>query len=196
MEEFINDINGGIGYNIVGLYNDSITLNCTTLSKIFEKYSFDFIKHQFQDNLFLQLSLTKLIQDGVHKSIPGLTDYFTSVGLSRTRFRNIFDSTNLRKRTARLDLAEMITELVRTQLESIFSPIRSTINDVLDQVYDAVMNLYINETSDGFLQFISSFTNALVPQLAQAVTLAKTYVNAVIDDFIYGNGTVTESTSA
>lgn len=191
MEIYIQRINDEIGYNIIGLYNESVTLNCTTLSKIFQKCSFDFIKDHFNDNLFLQLSLTKLIQDGIHESLPGITDYITSIGLSRGRFRKIVDSTNLRKRTARLDLAEVITELVRTQLETLLSPIRSTIDNVLDQVYDFVMTLYVTDASDGFLQIVTSFTNPIVLQLAQLVTQAKSFVTTTINTFIYNNGTST-----
>lgn len=198
MAELVKELNKETGSNLIGLYEDRISLNATTLCKIFQKYTLNFIKDEFHNNLFLQLSLTKLVQDHINSSAPLLAPYLVERGISTSdlkRFVNLEHSRAIATRG--FDLNEIITQLVRAQLEAILSPIQSTINSVLEQVSNAIMKLYVSsESSNGFVQVITGITNKIVLQLAEYVTLAKEYVNTIVNNLIYGNDTTTTTTVA
>lgn len=194
VENYIKSVNEEIGYNVLCIYKDRVTLNCTILRKLFEKYSFNFIKDEFHDNLFLQLSLTKFLQDGLKQSEPLFTDYFNANGLNRSAFRERIVLTNLKKRSMRLDLSELVLEFIRPQLQAIISPIQSNIINFLEQGRVLIMKLFVPDNgSKGFLQTLTQFTNTIVLQLADSVSSIEDSINTAINNVIYNNGTTTPS---
>lgn len=194
LDTYINTINGKFGFNILCIYNDTITLDCKTFGKIFEKYSIEFIKNEFHNNLFLQLSLTKVIQDRINNTSTALTDYLAPrIGISKNDFQKIINLSNLSPKKSRVDVAGMINgvinDLVRTQLEAILSPIQTNIITVLNQVYNFIMQFYVSDSSNSLLNTFAVVINEIVIQLAGYVTLAENFVNRTFNNLIYNNDT-------
>lgn len=195
VERYLKSANEQFGDNVLCIYNDTVTLNCTILSQIFQKYSFDFIKDELRDNLFLQLSLTKLIQNSLKITEPFLTNYFKTNGLSLSSFQRLVNSRSLKERSMRLDLSEMIMQFIRPQLQALISPIQTNIVNFLEQVRSFIMKLYVDEESTGFLKTISNITNPIVSQCANFISSIEDSINNAVNNFLYNNGTTPTTTS-
>lgn len=194
LDTYVNAINEKFGFNLLCNYNDTITLDCATFGKIFEKYSIDFIKNEFRNNLFLQLSLTKVIKDRINITSTSLTDYLAPrIGITKNDFQKIIDPSSFSLKKNRVDIAGMIngviSDLVQTQLETILSPIQKNIITVLTLLYNFIMQFYVSDSSNNLLKPFIDVTNQIILQIANFATLAENFVNNAFNNIIYNNGT-------
>lgn len=190
IEVLIKFVNYVVGSPVLVLDEDTVSLSATELSKIFEKLTIGFIGKEFRDNLFLQLSLTKLLQEQVKKSVPTMKAFLEEKKLCLKDLQKLIAATTVMRTKRDVDVIGALISFVRTMLIPILSPIQTNINTFLDTINNIVLSFYIETDSTiSVLKIISDFTNPLLSSISEFIVTVQNTINAFFNNILYGNST-------
>lgn len=190
-------INHEIGADLLSVNDVNLSLNAHSLTKLFQKMAFDFIKNNFPDNFFLQLSLTKLVRDETAKSAHLLQSFLEDKTLPLNDLKNILAATSVIRSKRSLDILGSLIEAARPLLSSLLAPIQTQVNNVFETVSDFVLSFYVsNDTTNAISSAISNVTNNIVLQAVEIVGTVQDYVNVFFNNVLHGNGTSTSTTTS
>lgn len=185
-------INNEIGSEVIVEKDDYVSLSANALAKLFQKFSMDLIKDEFPNNLFLQLTLTQLLQEQLKKTTPIVQSYLDDKRLQLIDLKKLVAATSVTRSKRSIDITGLLIEAVRTSLRVVLSPIQKNINTVLDTVAEFALALYVSdEPTNPIMKFVTNFTNTLVLRAAEVVLTVQGYVDVIFNNILYGNGTST-----
>lgn len=198
VEAIVKLINLEIGSNVIRIVDNSIFLDANVLSNLFQRSISNLLTYEFPDNLFLQLSLTKLAQDEIRKVVPTLQTFFEESKIQLRDVQKIMAATSVgRSKRDLSSILDTILEVIRVPLRLILSPIQQIINSILNSVSDFVVSLYVtDEPNNSLFQFILSITNPAVLKVAEVILNIEDFVNGIFNEILYGNGTSTTTTTS
>lgn len=194
IQSIIKLINYEIGATLIEINGDNVSISINGLLEIVQDFS-NFVMQIFQDNVFLQLTVTKIIQEQVNNSIPIVKSFLEDKKIPLKDLQIALAATSISRSKRNVDIFGTLIEFLRTILRTVFSPIQSFMNTVFNTLNNYVLSLYVeNESENGILKFITSITNNIVTGVSQFVTGVQDFANTVFDNILYGNTNSTTTT--
>lgn len=183
----VDIINKHFDGSILILSNDSLSIDVDNLGKVVEKSAIEFLRKELKMNVFLQLTVIRIVQDQLEQTLPVIKNLINGRTILLSDIKQHLQVRNPKLRTCQLNIIQILFQLVRWQFGKTFIPLQSIVNGCFTKVTDYVLTFFLPTMSNNpILASITDYINEIVIKVVTVITSISQTVNVFFNYVIYG----------